>query len=231
MQLFIIAPIIAAVYVLFKPAFFVLSLAGIIAGSITGGKANSYNGGGNGINYVRPWFRAAAYVWGFVAAAIVRQPQVRNALKKFPVRAVCYLFGTACLVSSINLLWAINQKSWSGDDHKSKREFSQGWALFAWGGGMCLMTLPWATGHGGLLPRFLSAPVFAVMSKLTFAMYLIHPVIMMVISSSQASIPTWNWITVYANFGSFFFWAGFSAICCWVLIEYPFAKMNDLLTK
>ena len=225
MQMFIVGPILAAAFVLFEPVFYVLVLAGI-AGSAAGGAYNHVFT--NQLEYVKTWYRAAPYVYGFFAAVLVRKQFVRDIVRKPVLRFVIYVLGTGFMVSSINLIWLIHKK----DNDTRLVTFGHGWVFSCWGLGLLLFTVPWACGHGGVVPnKILSHNAFAIMSKLTFTAYLIHPVVISIIVASQAHVPDWSQLTYYYHFGGYTVWAFVAATALWIVIEFPFAQMNNALTK
>ena len=131
----------------------------------------------NQTEYVQTWYRAAPYVYGLLGGRPRAQIVCSQRGEARMGAVFCYLFGTGFCVSSINLVWLLHKES----TNDVLVTFCHGWVFSCWGLGLLLLTLPWACGHGGLLPnKILSHNFFAILSKLTFAAYLIHPVVMSV---------------------------------------------------
>eukprot|EP01060_Flectonema_neradi_P028111 TRINITY_DN3782_c0_g1_i2.p1 TRINITY_DN3782_c0_g1~~TRINITY_DN3782_c0_g1_i2.p1 ORF type:complete len:677 (+),score=86.87 TRINITY_DN3782_c0_g1_i2:85-2031(+) len=99
-----------------------------------------------------------------------------------------------------------------------------------WAVGITCISIPFILGHGGLVKRALSLPVWTVLGKLTFGAYLVHPVLIVTFACSAEKM-------IYARSTSYLLWLGvtFLAYVCsffmWCMIECPFSKIVFLISN
>jgi len=250
-QLFVFAPIIAALRFVGRGIpFYVVIVLGV-AVSVAGSAwrlpllDQEY--------YNNTLIRCAPYLYGMLFASLLRVARIRSWLDRVGVRTACYLVGAALMISCINLAWymqragienALTQYSAASDspkvaeyrhaarDMESFNRFVSAWLPLTWGIGLGLFTVCWASGHGGALPRrFLSNSIFVVVSKLTYTMYMLHPLVMGVHIFSQHALPSFTPSWLYVTFCGYAVFAFLCALVLYLTVEVPFAKINNALTK
>eukprot|EP01062_Namystynia_karyoxenos_P027009 TRINITY_DN2082_c0_g4_i1.p1 TRINITY_DN2082_c0_g4~~TRINITY_DN2082_c0_g4_i1.p1 ORF type:complete len:902 (+),score=265.55 TRINITY_DN2082_c0_g4_i1:101-2707(+) len=149
--------------------------------------------------YMRPYIRVAPYLYGLIACYVIRSHgdailrHVSNAATRWAVYfvAFCLMFGgmvwqwqswTSCggfLECEAPLPKPDWANRWSED---MTRAFS--WYYhFCWGLGLGMLTVVWTVGAkqklGGWVVDFLSYPAFEPLYRLTYGVYLIHPMVLL----------------------------------------------------
>jgi surface polysaccharide O-acyltransferase-like enzyme len=79
--------------------------------------------------------------------------------------------------------------------------------------------------------RFFSHSFFGVLSKLTYGCYVIHPVIILLVTAEQYTQDAFREAVWYVQVPGFLFWAFFGSLLLHVVVERPAAKINDYFTK
>ena len=182
-----------------------------------------------GAYYGRTYTRAAPYLYGIITAVLVRSDEARKLVRLMRRRFIIYFFSLALLVSCINIMWYNDPVESRTTAHY--RQFLAIYIPLAWGLGWLLVCLPWCTGHGGIFCRFLSHPIFIVLSKLTFCAYVLHLAIMTVDVGNQPMPLLFSVQTYLMRFGGYLVWTFISAIILHLVVELPFANINDALTR
>jgi len=78
--------------------------------------------------------------------------------------------------------------------------------------------------------RFLSHQFFAVMAKLTYGAYLVHPIFMVVTDASIPSLPYFSSMYLVVKFCGYVVLAYAAAFILYLLVEKPMEKVCALLT-
>lgn len=99
----------------------------------------------------------------------------------------------------------------------------------AWGFALAFIVFACLTGRAGLVNDFLSAPVWAVPARLTYAMYLVHPLVINVFFFNRKTELTYSsFMWMYFFFGNLittFFFAGVVSL----LVEAPLMNLEKVL--
>lgn len=240
-QLFFFAPLLVAVYFFHKTAWTALVVIGIalITGFQTSVNTMAYLSLSptSGMNYDKAWIRCNPYFFGLLAATLARNVTVRGWFESCRNRNISYGLGAALMITCINVMWRGMQCYEQRNTQEPMAcsvnffKFMNAYAVSAWGLGMTLVGLPWCAGHGGPIKQFLSLPVFAVASKLTFCCYMLHPLVILLTFADGYGYPQFSPLLQYSSFASAVMITFPSAFLLHVFVEVPFAKMNDALTK
>lgn len=219
----------------------------IVVGAIVGGTVGAvyklpFDNGEN-LSYFHTQVRMAPYFWGMLIASIIRNETVREWIKSPRLRLALYVCGTGLCVACVNLMWKLEEVKIRetfrkvedplnpGEPDKMLHRFVNGFVMAAWGLGLGCFTMCWGCGHGGPVAHFLGHPIFAVVSKLTYCCYMIHPIVIGVFYASGRHQPVFTEIGFYTMFGAFAVWTFTGATGLHLLIEVPAAKLNTLLTR
>ena len=224
MQLFLAAPFIAGTYYIHPLVFITVVSALAITGASWCCKEMCLN---DQEHYWNTWERMAPYMYGMLGAVIVRSDWVAGKLRRWWCRTLVSFLGFAALITIIHLLWEI-QRERHEDWKKQAVTFI---CEFFWGPALLAITIPWALGHNGPVANFLSHPVFCVLSKLTFGCYILHPIIMVFVTADAMQYPVFTPVGFYHQFAGYAVWAFVFALIMYAVVEYPFAQMNNALTK
>ena len=103
--------------------------------------------------------------------------------------------------------------------------------VFCWGLALALLVLPWGLGHGGHVKAVLGHATFAPLSRLTYGIYLAHPLLMEYITWQARSYPTWNTAGVLVAFLGHMGLATLASFCLYILVEKPATNLVALATR
>ena len=162
-------------------------------------------------------------------ACLVREASVRKALESLTLHWAVYACSTACLVATINVTWYFNKIGYERNIPHALTLATNFVYIVLWGTGLVGVTTAWSFGHGGWLREFLSSAPLAVLSKLTFGCYLIHPVVLMVWLADSYHVPSFRLQGVYFVFGGACVWSFIGALALYLVVEHPAASLIKLL--
>ena len=144
--------------------------------------------------YYRSYTRSTPYIWGIVFGYLMHQFKMRGSPKYPRIFAlVGWTITTAtCLAAVFGLVsyWPFNVTCLTQQCYTTVAAVL--WASFgrlAWAMGVSWIIFACVTGNGGLINSFLSWSLFAPLSRLTYAIYLIHyPMILLFYYTSDLPI-------------------------------------------
>eukprot|EP01065_Artemidia_motanka_P025112 TRINITY_DN29_c0_g1_i3.p1 TRINITY_DN29_c0_g1~~TRINITY_DN29_c0_g1_i3.p1 ORF type:complete len:834 (+),score=192.25 TRINITY_DN29_c0_g1_i3:77-2578(+) len=202
-------------------------------------------------DYMRPYIRAAPYLYGLMACYVVRsfRPQVESLIFRPAVRMITYLLTFGLMFGALVWQW----KSWSScgsfatceSDQLPLPEWADLWGApqtrafswyyhFAWGLGLLVLTVVWSCGAkqglGGWVVDFLSYPLFEPLYRLTYGVYLIHPIVLLCIKNtgSHQNHYTDYWLLstwIAASVGSYT-----ASLLAFLFVERPSSMLWDMLS-
>jgi hypothetical protein len=100
--------------------------------------------------------------------------------------------------------------------------------VICWGVALGLLVIPWALGHGGFVKEVLGHAAFTPLSRLTFAIYLVHPLLIEYTTWQSRSYPTWTTAGVAVAFLGQTVLATMASLCLYLLVEKPAANLIAL---
>ncbi|PAA59551.1 hypothetical protein BOX15_Mlig030456g2, partial [Macrostomum lignano] len=188
------------------------TLAGIgVFGPGTGGE-EMWNRDALDSIYIRPWFRIGPYLVGSLAGMLTHRLLSAELVDaRFPYRRQR---------GSLRLHWSVRLLGWATaavlclsvlyglfDVQRGLVVLSQPVASLynatfrlAWSIGIAWVVVACCTGNGGLVSEFLSAGIFAPLSRLSYCAYLLHPVIIVAMETARRDTFQWNSWTPVGNF-------------------------------
>ena len=198
--------------------------------------------------YIKPYARIPPYVLGvgcgFIMFSYRKYKEDSQAYDKlalylgiayerFLVRAISSVFGLAI----INFLIFIEYNSLQHPGNEGKYEYFSKTAnvayvafqRFGFGLGITLLFLPMLLGHFRFITKVLSVYPWVVLSKFTFAIYLIHYNIIEIAFRSQENVLMLNDYNNIRDTTFFFFVSLTFAVFITLLVELPAANLEKLL--
>jgi len=181
-------------------------------------------------DYFHPWLRAPPYGYGLLAAGIVGWERPRHFVRSRWTRIALLGAAGAMGIACINVMWVARKSGNLAEMDRYTRFVSFFVAIF-WGLSHLVLTVVWANHPGGLIKHFFAHPFFAVVSKLTFCAYIVHPLVIVLHGADLSMQQTFSKSLLYFQFGGVAFWTFFGAFVLHVTVEVPFAHINDFMTK
>ena len=186
----VISPVLIILFKYHKIAGIVTGLSLVIAGvairgflvawygiQIMGGAPTKHKNdpwGDQGL-YIRPWARMSVYIVGFLTGIFLHTIRCRLKMNKVTsILGWCLATGTALAV--VYGMYDHNKNSTVMSLTASGLYVSL--SRTAWSLSLAWLVLACATGHGGPVNWFLSWKIWAPLGRLTYAAYLVHPIIL-----------------------------------------------------
>ncbi|KAK3088547.1 hypothetical protein FSP39_020450 [Pinctada imbricata] len=130
--------------------------------------------------YIKPWCRMGPYIVGVVAGYIMYKIKCQCKINKYLNLLLWAVFTTlACLV-----LYGLYDALNGNPLEQPVSTLYLTTHRTVWGACVCWVIFACCTGNGGYINTLLSWSAFVPLSRLTFAAYLVHPIIMEVYSGS-----------------------------------------------
>ncbi|KAJ8304385.1 hypothetical protein KUTeg_017968 [Tegillarca granosa] len=130
--------------------------------------------------YFKPWCRMGPYIVGILAGYLLYKTKCKLRINKY-VNIALWLLTTATGLAILYGLYdalrgnsplTLEVSAFYNATHRS-----------AWGFCVCWVIVSCATGHGGYINTLLSWRAFIPLSRLTYCAYLVHPIIIFLVSS------------------------------------------------
>ena len=216
------------------PPLLCLLVSILLASTIANSRMSAGNGGDS---YFYPYVRAAPYFYGVLTGFMLYDESVSSAVKRAVKGRLCrwalYLFCAVAMWGCLSFQWAAlragtGDVGYWGYPVQSLKQFVY---HFFWGLCLGILTLIWTAGHGGRVVSFLSLPAFEPLGRVTYGVYLIHPMVYAVMRTGLLSglvhyTDTWLiGFTVLCGCGSYL-----AGMIAFVFIERPVGAMWDLVS-
>ena len=186
----VISPVLIILFKYHKIAGIVTGLSLVIAGvpirgflvawygiQIMGGAPTKHKNdpwGDQGL-YIRPWARMSVYIVGFLTGIFLHT--IRCRLKMNRVTSILgWCLATSTALAVVYGMYDHNKNSTVMSLTASG--FYVSLSRTAWSLSLAWLVLACATGHGGPVNWFLSWKIWAPLGRLTYAAYLVHPIIL-----------------------------------------------------
>ena len=152
----------------------IVSYYGIIGPSDSPTKHADDLWGKNGAMYVRPWARMSVYVVGILTGFLLQHTNCRIQMRKFTV-LVGWFVATG---SALAVLYGLYSYQHNGTKMSGVATgFYKSLSRTVWSLSLSWVVIACASGYGGPVNFVLSWKLWAPLGRLTFAAYLVHPII------------------------------------------------------
>ena len=226
--------------------------------------------------YVRPWNRAAPYLWGVLAALIWKKLKDKSVQRERPLvdisdaeaeavpkwpdvdadepppwgiaaalwvvhtpwpRRLLYAVAAALMWSGMTFSWQKYRHDWAALYSRSPgahpwpemyQRFYGGYYVLCWGLGLFLLSIPWALGYGGRVRALLEHPVFTPLARLTYGVYLVHPLLMLYVTWQTRQYYAWHASNIAVMVLGYVALAGAASLTLFLLVEKPVANVVGL---
>ena len=137
-----------------------------------------------------------------------------------------FLISAGLMLSAVFLLFKRESAHEKGDDWSDRSHKAMNiYYLLAWGLGLSICCIQFCLGNGGTVLGGMSHPVWSSLGKLSYGVYLVHPIIIY----GQGALL--NHPINYTDFWIFYSWLSILAmsflasLVIWILVERPFAAI------
>eukprot|EP01063_Lacrimia_lanifica_P017458 TRINITY_DN24542_c0_g1_i1.p1 TRINITY_DN24542_c0_g1~~TRINITY_DN24542_c0_g1_i1.p1 ORF type:complete len:742 (+),score=293.26 TRINITY_DN24542_c0_g1_i1:48-2273(+) len=188
-------------------------------------------------NYNKPYIRPMPYLMGMVCGWAVAEHMeaVKRITASWKVRLACYLTSAALMVGCMTLAWAamrqqdLPEYAWTVWE---ARLYQLAYHTF-WGMGLSMLTMCWVAGHGGAVKGFLSHPIFEPMGRVTFGVYLIHPMVQLILGVGLNQGPAIHYTDLWYMVMFVSSWVGayLAGTICFLFIERPTGSLYGYALK
>ncbi|KAI0242823.1 O-acyltransferase like protein [Lamellibrachia satsuma] len=171
--------------------------------------------------YIQPWTRFGPYAIGIALGMIMYRTKCRVHMPKSVV-IVGWLFSFC--VSSAAMYGGYGLTGWSGARHAYMAMCRNAFAL-----GIGWLVFACCTGYGGFVKRFLSWNVFIPFSRLTYTLYLIHPLIIYGYTYGRNQLIYVQYSTMMMLFLAYWLLGNMSASVLSACFELPFMELERVI--
>ncbi|XP_045468713.1 nose resistant to fluoxetine protein 6-like [Harmonia axyridis] len=216
------------------PSFYIIAVVGMIIPFIIG-YTNKFGGVGYGSTtsvfannyYFVTHARFAPYVIGMIAGYYIFLAKKKlNPLKL----EMCYVF----------FLWILALTGIVGcifDGFKLVKHSDDAWAdgiymgfnRSAWSLSISLLVFLCSTGYGGPIQKFLSMPLFNIVAKLTYSMYLVHYIVILCVNGVSRTKFHFSNFSIMSNFFTYFILTFIISILYCLIFESPMIIIERII--
>eukprot|EP01112_Ceratiomyxa_fruticulosa_P004021 TRINITY_DN1435_c0_g1_i1.p1 TRINITY_DN1435_c0_g1~~TRINITY_DN1435_c0_g1_i1.p1 ORF type:complete len:687 (-),score=135.01 TRINITY_DN1435_c0_g1_i1:122-2182(-) len=194
---------------------------------------NSANSNGYmDLAYGKPYTRAAPYLIGLcVSFLYIEEYRLKRVL-------AWILMLTGAVLMSAVVYGPVSQFRSASELHPPVSTWSQtdSWmyftfSKFGWSLGVALLMYPFIKGYGGFVRRFLAAPFWDPLARLTYSAYLIHPMLMLSIYYSTGQFYDYTDTNFPVYFVGEMVMAFCMAVVVYLVLERPSVNLEKVLTS
>lgn len=240
MQFYLISPILVAIFVLSKKLGTVIVIFLMLAGIVSSGfKEHRYGGdllsmssdGGLYWNnvFIKPWCRVSSYCVGVLLGFALTQCEPKRKIKKIAAA----LGWVLALVVACTFIFITYTKNRDGGEPWTpiQQAVYESVGRPVWAACIAWVIFACYNGAGGCVNSFLSWPGFIPLSRLTYVVYLLHPVMMVLyVYSKRSLVYLSDFDMVYLLFGHIMI-NYLAAIPIAALFEYPFVNLERAVKR
>ncbi len=181
--------------------------------------------------YVKPYCRIAPYLVGIFLGYLLYKKfriPVTNLIKGWLVHLLLWL--VALVLGLVNVYGLY--PSWHGHKLTTAENVSYFmFSRFTWGVTLALVVFLCHTGYGGIINRFLSLPIWIPLSRLTFNVYLVHEMIMVLLFSEMRDTLYYTDTVMMIYTVSIVVVSYGAAGVVSVFVEYPLSNLESAVFK
>lgn len=180
-QFFLVSPVFLVLAAKMKPLAVFLLCASLAASWMATVYVTDHPGGLFGSNtfdiyYDKPWCRAGPYLIGLATGWIIAAIRSRGPLRSSSQRWLFAFIGwVAAAALNLTLVYGVYHADLSGSLGKLNLSLNRS----AWAVGLAWLTTACVSGYGGPVDWVLSLPPLRPLSRLTYAAYLVHPLVIL----------------------------------------------------
>lgn len=205
-----------------------------------------------GAEYMRPWIRMAPYLYGLMTSFLIRQygDSLKRASNNLIMRWAAYAMAFGLLFGAMVFQWdawqhcggfiscevkVVPPGPWANLWSIGMSRFFGFFYHFAWGLGLGILTIVWCcgaeTGTGGWIVDFLSFPLFEPLYRLTYGVYLIHPMVLLCIKLTGTSLNHYTDYWLLSTWIAALVGTYVASFLTYIFIERPSSLLWDLASS
>ncbi|XP_071495950.1 nose resistant to fluoxetine protein 6-like [Diadema antillarum] len=179
--------------------------------------------------YVKPYCRIPPYLVGMAMGYIIYQIGKRKIRMSPALAAAGWAMASGVGIAVVYGLYGISRGTVTPSTTTSAAYVSL--STFAWA-----VTLSWVVfachyGYGGVIDSFLSWSFWVPLSRLTYSVYLFHPVVIKLYALSLTVPFHWSDLTLSYMFASFLLLSHAVALIVVLVLEFPVGNLEKMLQK
>lgn len=179
--------------------------------------------------YARPWARMSVYVVGFLVGFILQYTRCRLKINKFLV-LIGWSLALSTALAVIYGLYYYNSHPGTPMGLVANGFYSS-FCRTAWALSLSWLVLACASGYGGPVNWFLSWKIWAPLGRLTYAAYLVHPIVLVVYQTNLMTPLHFTDLTLIYMFVSNLIFSYITAYIVSMVVEAPMMALEKLLLK
>eukprot|EP01123_Difflugia_compressa_P015214 TRINITY_DN842_c0_g2_i1.p1 TRINITY_DN842_c0_g2~~TRINITY_DN842_c0_g2_i1.p1 ORF type:complete len:402 (-),score=44.85 TRINITY_DN842_c0_g2_i1:27-1133(-) len=230
MQLFVITPLLLWVYRKNKTIFALIVAALLITsyslvGSIINGGSFKL-GSSEWFNlYTKPWTRVGPYLIGVILALLWREKKIIKLSNIF--KFIGYAVSGLLLFITVFGPYTNRDDTWTNLENVFYYTFSRSSFIL----GLAILCYLMLSKNSSFIKTFLSYHFWTPLARLSYGVYLVHPIIMIAAAYSTRHAINWDIWTVTVNFSGYSLLAFVASFVFWIILEKPFASLErEVLT-
>ena len=238
MQFFVLAPIVII------PLYFFFPLGLIIAGILLVGTfvangaisdveeldANPLQHKDQNEIYIKPYTRAAPYIVGLVLGYVIFK-KIKIKIHWFVdwlIYQAIFLTAACCLFACVYGLY----NSWDGGGLSLEEKISYFmFSRFVWGVGLALLVFTCHNGYASAINAFLSMGFWVPLGRLTYATYLVHPIVIFLLFGTLREPFTYTNITLAVHYAALVSLSYGAAGVIALFVEFPLHSLHIAIFK
>ncbi|KAL3271382.1 hypothetical protein HHI36_021866 [Cryptolaemus montrouzieri] len=216
------------------PALYVLAFAGTITpfymgytSKVTGVGAGAHSKVFTDEYYFMAYTRFSPYVIGMIVGYYIYKLKTMGRPLDLNM-GVCTLLWILSLVGLLFCIFDGHDVQKHSDDALTDGLY-MGFNRSLWAVSIALSVLLCSTGNGRLMNTFLSLPIFQVIGKLSYSMYLVHYIVILSVYSSARTSFHINNFTAFSQFTTIFVITLFISVFLCLIFESPMITIEKML--
>jgi hypothetical protein len=183
--------------------------------------------------YLRAIDRATPFALGSLTSLLSNLPNVHEFFEKSKTACwVAYGVAASLALAIWNVVWYTLKVFYGEGANQVSDPLMYGMhsLYFLWGVPLLLITLPALSGYKCFFTNFFGHPFFSIAGKLTYGMYLCHPIIISYFTAEAFEFSNFHRFKYYVDIGGNVFMSSIAALVLFVLVDRPIGKFCNWMS-
>ncbi|XP_072168994.1 nose resistant to fluoxetine protein 6-like [Diadema setosum] len=179
--------------------------------------------------YIKPYCRIPPYLVGMAMGYIIYRIGKRKIRMSPSLAAAGWAMASGVGIAVVYGLYGISRGTVTPSSTTSAAYVSL--STFAWAVALSWVVFACHYGYGGVIDSFLSWSFWVPLSRLTYSVYLFHPVVIQLYALSLTVPFHWSDLTLSYMFASFLLLSHAVALIVVLFLEFPVGNLEKMLQK